>query len=80
MKLKLIIMEKNTRKSVSDSLNKYDYLVNKDEHSFIEVTEWANGEGFDITIETKNKSKLMSLTTGELEAINYLTKSLEYNS
>ena len=80
MKLKLIIMEKNTRKSVSDSLNKYDYLVNKDEHSFIEVTEWANGEGFDITIETKNKSRLMSLTAGELEAINYLTKSLEYNS
>ena len=80
MKLKLIIMEKNTRKSVSDSLNKYDYLVNKDEHSFIEVTEWVNGEGFDITIETKNKSRLMSLTAGELEAINYLTKSLEYNS
>ncbi len=73
-------MKKNTRKSVSDSLNKYDYLVNKDEHSFIEVTEWANGEGFDITIETKNKSRLMSLTAGELEAINYLTKSLEYNS
>ena len=73
-------MEKNTRKSVSDSLNKYDYLVNKDEHSFIEVTEWVNGEGFDITIETKNKSRLMSLTTGELEAINYLTKSLDYNT
>ena len=80
MKLKLIIMEKSTRKSVSDSLNKYDYLVNKDEHSFIEVTEWANGEGFDITIETKNKSRLMSLTAGELEAINYLTKSLDYNT
>ena len=73
-------MEKNMRKSVNDSLGKYDYLVNKDEHSFIEVTEWANGEGFDITIETKNKSRLMSLTAGELEAINYLTKSLEYNS
>ena len=73
-------MEKNTRKSVRDSLSKYDYLVNKDEHSFIEVTEWANGEGFDITIETKNKSRLMSLTAGELEAINYLTKSLDYNT
>ena len=73
-------MEKNTRKSVNDSLGKYDYLVNKDEHSFIEVTEWANGEGFDIVIETKTKSKLISLTIGELEAINYLTKSLEYNS
>ena len=80
MKLKLIIMEKNTRKSVSDSLNKYDYLVNKDEHSFIEVTEWANGEGFDITIGAKTRSKLISLTIGELEAINYLTKSLDYNT
>ena len=80
MKLKLIIMEKNMRKSVNDSLGKYDCLVNKDEHSFIEITEWVNGEGFDITIETKTRSKLISLTIGELEAINYLTKSLEYNS
>ena len=73
-------MEKNMRKSINDDLSKYDYLVNKDEHSFIEVTEWANGEGFDITIETKNKSRLISLTAGELEAINYLTKSLDYNT
>ena len=73
-------MEKNTRKAINDDLSKYDYLLNKDEHSFIEVTEWTNGEGFDIVIETKTKSKLISLTIGELEAINYLTKSLEYNS
>ena len=80
MKLKLVIMEKNMRKSINDDLSKYDYLINKGEHSFIEITEWANGEGYDITIETKNKSRLMSLTTGELEAINYLTKSLDYNT
>ena len=73
-------MKKNTRKAINDDLSKYDYLLNKDEHSFIEVTEWTNGEGFDITIETKTGSKLISLTIGELEAINYLTKSLEYNS
>ena len=73
-------MKKNTRKAINDDLSKYDYLLNKDDHSFIEVTEWTNGEGFDITIETKTISKLISLTIGELEAINYLTKSLEYNS
>ena len=73
-------MEKNMRKSINDDLSKYDYLINKGEHSFIVVTEWVNGEGFDITIETKIRSKLISLTIGELEAINYLTKSLEYNS
>ena len=73
-------MEKNTRKSVSDDLSKYDYLKNTDENAFIEVTEWSNGEGYDITIETKNDNKLISLTNGELEAINYLTKTLDYNN
>lgn len=73
-------MKKNNRKSVSDDLSKYDYLQNTDENAFIEVTEWSNGEGYDITIETKNDSKLISLTNGELEAINYLTKTLDYNN
>lgn len=73
-------MKKNTRKSVSDDLSKYDYLRNTDETAFIEITEWTNGEGYDITIETKNDSKLISLTNGELEAINYLTKTLDYNN
>lgn len=73
-------MKKNNRKSVSDDLNKYDYLRNTDENAFIEVTEWSNGEGYDITIEIKNSSKLISLTNGELEAINYLTKTLDYNN
>lgn len=73
-------MEKYNRKSISDDLSKYDYLKNTDENAFIEVTEWSNGEGYDITIETKNGSKLISLTNGELEAINYLTKTLDYNN
>ena len=69
-------MKKNTRKSVSDDLSKYDYLRNTDENAFIEVTEWVSGEGYDITIETKNGSKLLSLTNGELEAINYFSKDI----
>lgn len=64
-------MEINKRKSISDDLKKYDILAQ--ENDFIEVTEWANGEGWDITI---NKN-LISLTYGELDAINYLTKALE---
>ena len=73
-------MEKYNRKSISDDLSKYDYLKNTDENAFIEVTEWFNGEGYDINIETKNGSQLISLTNGELEAINYLTKTLDYNN
>lgn len=41
----------------------------------IEVIEWANGEGWDICLN----DKLISLTYGQLEAIKYLVKTLDYN-
>lgn len=63
-------LEITQRKSVSDSLRKYDYLAK--ENSFIEVTEWTNGEGYDITID----EKMISLTDGQLDAINYLVHTL----
>ena len=66
------------RVSASDSLSKYDYLINKDDKAFIEVTEWGNTEGIDISIERENESKLFSLTYGELAAINYLAKTIEF--
>lgn len=66
------------RISASDFLSKYDYLRNKDDKAFIEVTEWGNTEGIDISIERENESKLFSLTYGELAAINYLAKTIEY--
>ena len=66
------------RISASDSLSKYDYLRNKDDKAFIEVTEWGNAEGIDISIERESESKLFSLTYGELAAINYLAKTIEY--
>ena len=67
-------MEFNSRKSVNDKLKRYDYLA-KDE-DFIEITEWTNGEGYDITINDKT----ISLTEGQLNAIDYLVKSLEHKS
>lgn len=66
------------RISASDFLSKYDYLRNKDDKAFIEVTEWRNQEGIDISIEKENESTLFSLTYGELAAINYLAKTIEY--
>jgi len=67
-------MEISSRKSISDDLQKYDHLKNKS--SFIEITEWTNGEGWDIAIN----EKMFNLTYGELEAINYLIKALDYES
>ena len=65
-------MESSKRKSVHDDLNIYDYLAKKDD--FIEVTEWTNEEGWDITIN----DRIISLTEGQLNAINYLVKYLDY--
>lgn len=67
-------MEFVEKKSVNDKLRKYDHLAKDDD--FIEVTEWANGEGWDVTINEKQ----LLLTRGELEAIEYLTRSLEYKN
>lgn len=67
-------MEFVERKSVNDKLRKYDHLAKDDD--FIEVTEWTNGRGWDITINEKQ----LLLTRGELEAIEYLIKSLDYKN
>lgn len=65
-------MKKIKRESINDNLKKYDFLAK--DSDFIEVTEWANGEGWDISIN----DKIFQLTMGELDAINYLVKSLCY--
>ena len=53
-------MEKSNRKSISDKLSKYTY--SSYEHDFIEVCEWTNGEGYDITLSTHNSEKNISLS------------------
>lgn len=67
-------MEQYNKKSISDDLKIYDHLAK--DSDFIEITEWHNGEGWDIAIN----ERIISLTWGQLEAINYLIKSLEYRS
>ena len=66
-------MECKKRKSVFADLNVFDYTAK--ENDFIQVTEWTNGEGWDISI---NDDTIFSLTQGQLEAINYLSKKLDY--
>ena len=65
-------MERKNLKSVSDDLNKYSYVAKEDD--YIVVTEWANGEGWDIDLN----GKLIQLHDTELEAINYLIQVLTY--
>lgn len=58
------------RKTVSSKLKGYDpFATNSD---FMEVTEWENGEGFDIFISTQRQDKSFSLTFGEAALLNIL--------
>lgn len=65
-------MEIENRKSVCSPFKVFDPSAK--DSSFIEVTEWTNGEGWDITIDDRH----FHLHYDELAAINYLTKHLEY--
>ena len=65
-------MKFEKRNSINDKTKKYCHL--RDEHSFIEITEWTNGEGFDVTID----ERMFNLTYGELDAIVFLSKALQW--
>lgn len=66
-------IEINTTKEISTKLKTFDYLAK--DSDYISIIEWSNGEGWTIN----SRDKLFDLTIGELEAINYLTKVLEYH-
>lgn len=66
-------MKSNKVKAISDKLSKYDYLAKPED--FIQVTTWINGEGYTIDINDTS----ISLTAGQIDAIDYLTKTLEYD-
>ena len=65
-------MERKNLKSVSDELSKYNYTSK--EYDYITVTEWSNGEGWDIDLN----GTPIKLHDTELAAINYLTQVLMY--
>lgn len=70
--------EVRNRKSVSCSLGPFTY--NSRVLDTVEMVEWANGEGWDISISLSNGcERFFSLHSSELEAINYLRYVLDYD-
>ena len=69
-----INVENYNRKAVCCNLEEFDPMFALSD-DFIEVCEWKNGEGYDIAINDTH----ISLTYGELEAINFLTAQLNGN-
>ena len=48
------------------------YCFHAGENDYMEVTEWSNGEGFDINIDRKTNKEMFSLTYGEWELLQVL--------
>jgi len=68
-------IKRYTRKSVMTNLNGYCHFAK--EHDFVEVTQWENGEGWDITIEAEQYPRSFKLTDGEMRALMVLTNIAE---
>ena len=60
-------METYERRARFTELRPYDHFAKEDD--FMEVCEWHNGEGFDVTVGT---SQQFSLTHGQWECLQTL--------
>lgn len=66
-------MVKSKRNSIFSELSEYCHLSGKD--GYIDVTEWSNGEGFDVCIDT-NGAQMIQMTWGQFDAIKKAVKKL----
>lgn len=66
-------MKIEDRRTAYEKMSVFSPFVN--DNSFIEVTEWTNGEGWDIAIDNRH----FSIHMDELEAIQYLIGCIKYN-
>ena len=71
LKFRLEVYKKDTRMA---NLTDFDNLAK--DNDYCEVSEWNNGEGFDINIFSNNNDKLISITNGQFKAIKACIKSL----
>lgn len=65
-------IEFHNRASAFSELKNYCHLSGNDD--FIEVTEWSNGDGYDVVVSTKRGDQHFSLTYGEIDLLQVLLK------
>ena len=71
-------IETSNRKTVFMELFGICSFAKEDSGDFIEVTEWSNGEGFDINVSAKGTgNQVIQLTWGEYKALKKLVKAIE---
>ena len=69
------MIETYERKSTVAGLNEYCHFAK--EHDTIEVVEWVNGEGVDVTIVTGRGDTRLGFTFGEWNCLKMLMKSVD---
>lgn len=62
------------RKTVFTELGEWCYL--SDDTDYIEVTDWANGDGFDVNVNSKNMDQMFHMTHGQFKAFKKIYKKL----
>ena len=74
-------IELGTRKSAFATLKDFCTFSmsaeRKDKGDFLEVTEWTNGEGYDIHIEDSSGPTRFMLTWGQFEAMKKCIKTID---
>lgn len=68
-------MEYHNTKTIIDKLKKYN--SNRTQADYIQITQWVNGERWDIDI---NGEKHISINFDEFEAIKHLISCLTYET
>jgi len=63
-------IEVSQRRAVFGQLKSYCFHAG--ENDYMEVTEWSNGEGYDVVIDRKGGIERFSLTHGEWECLQVL--------
>lgn len=72
-------IELSNRKTATVDLSEFCIFsmgVNKDRGDWLEVSEWSNGEGFDIDIQTGGQTIRLQITTGQFDAMKKCIKLL----
>jgi hypothetical protein len=64
------MIEVSQRRAVFSEIK--DYCMLSGDHDYMEVTQWSNGEGFDINIDRKRGLEKFSLSCGEWELLQVL--------
>jgi hypothetical protein len=69
------MIEVNKVRSLFTELKPYDVFATGDD--YISITEWHNGEGFDVDLHSHTTKQLFQLSWGEFDALTTLVNYKE---